>query len=215
MTDFATLTTDAQGFLRQLARNNTKGWWDDNRAIYDDRLKPAAQALIAAMTDQLATLSELPVTGKLFRPHRDVRFSKDKTPYKTHMHMLWTAQTGGRQDVAFFFGIDTDGVRAGGGIMGFDKPVLDDWRLFVDQDHKRILAITDGLASRGFSFWEPALKRVPQGYAPDHPAATLLRMKGCVALQDIGATPRLPQDLSTAFKDLWPLNQLLIQIVEA
>lgn len=211
MSDFANLIPDARAFYRQLAQNNTKVWWDENRATYDTNLKPAALELISQVTDQLADLTGLPIKGKLFRPHRDVRFSKDKTPYKTHLHMLWTVQTGARQDVAFFFGIGLDDVRAGGGIMGFDKPVLEDWRLFVDQDHKRILKITEGLKYEGFEFWEPALKRVPSAYNKDHPAGELLRMKGCVAFKDIAEIT----DLNSAFKTVWPLNQLLIQIVEA
>jgi len=211
MPDFATLVPDAQKFLGQLAQNNNKAWWDDHKDTYTKQLKVPALDLIAQVKDQLAKLTELPVKGKLFRPHRDVRFSKDKTPYKTHLHMLWTAETGARQDVAFFFGIDRDDVRAGGGIMGFDKPVLEDWRLFVDQDHKRILKITDGLRAKGFHFWEPALKRVPPAYDKDHPASELLRMKGCVAFKSITS----PKGIAHTFKTLWPLNQLLIQIVEA
>jgi uncharacterized protein (TIGR02453 family) len=211
MSDFATLVPDARKFLSALAQNNNKAWWDENKPTYEAKLKKPALALIDDVSVQLAALTDLPIKGKLFRPHRDVRFSKDKTPYKTHLHMLWTAQTGARQDVAFFFGIGLDDVRAGGGIMGFDKAVLEDWRLFVDQDHKRILKITDGLKAKGFGFWEPALKRIPPGYDKDHPAGALLRMKGCVAFKDISGPGALP----ATFKTFWPLNQLLIQIVEA
>ena len=215
MPDFATLIPDARAFLGQLAENNNKAWWEDNKATYVSQLKTPALALIDEVSTQLAAMTDLPVKGKLFRPHRDVRFSKDKTPYKTHLHMLWTAQTGARQDVAFFFGIGLDDVRAGGGVMGFEKDVLADWRLFVDQDHKRILKITNGLRDKGFGFWEPALKRVPSPFDKDHPAAELLRMKGCVAFKDLKPGKSLARDLDATFQDFWPLNQLLIQIVEA
>lgn len=215
MMNFSTLIPDAQRFYEVLAQNNRKEWWDENRRTYDNTLKPAAVDLLTQIGPQLEKLTDLPVKGKLFRPHRDVRFSKDKTPYKTHLHLLWTAQTGGRQDVAFFFGIGRDYVSAGGGIMGFDRPVLEDWRLFVDQDHKRILKITDGLQSKGFTFREPALKRVPPAYDKDHPASTLLRMKGCIASKELGQNGAVEANLTAAFEGLWPLNQLLVQIVEA
>lgn len=215
MPEFATLIADTRQFLGDLAQNNRKDWWQENKTTYDTKLKAPALALIAQLTPKLAELTDLNVKGKLFRPHRDVRFSKDKTPYNTHLHVLWMAETGGRQDVAFFFGIGLDYVTAGGGIMGFDKPVLEDWRLFVDQDHGRILKITEGLISSGYGFRAPALKRVPPAYDKDHPAGHLLRMKGCVASKELGAATDITNDLMGAFKGLLPLNQLLIQIVEA
>jgi len=109
-----------------------------------------------------------------------------------------------------------DYITAGAGLMGFDKPVLADWRKFVDLDTKRIQGIIKGVTDKGYTLREPALKRVPTAYPKDHPAADLLRMKGLVASGEIApGTTDIPKALTAAFKDLWPINALLIQISEA
>ncbi|MCO4849216.1 MAG: DUF2461 domain-containing protein [Yoonia sp.] len=209
------LIQTAQVFYKDLAANNTKAWWDAHRGTYDDVLKPAALALMGDLAPAISDVADMPVKLKLFRPHRDVRFSKDKTPYKTHLHMMWTLNGDGRQNPVFFFGIGEDYVTVGSGMMGFDKPVLEDWRKFVDLDAKRIIGIVDGVTTDGFRLRDPALKRVPAAYPADHPAAHLLRMKGCVASKDIGQPADLHDAILNACKQVAPLTALLVQIAEA
>jgi len=211
MTD--TLIKDAQSFLRTLTQNNTKDWWEDNKATYTEKLKTPALALLDALTPQLADVCGDPVKPKLFRPHRDVRFSKDKTPYKTYLHMLWTPQTGGRADPAYFFGINTDSVTIGTGMMGFDKDVLADWRKMVDLDGKRISGIVDDLKAQGFDHWgDPPLKRVPKPWDADHPHADLLRRKTCVMTRPLTEYGPLQDTLMDAFKTANPLTKMLTGI---
>ena len=209
------IITTARSFYSQLAANNKKDWWDENRGTYDEVLKPFALSYLDDLAPKISEISETPVKTKLFRPHRDVRFSKDKTPYKTHLHMMWRLETEAPQSPVFFFGIGLDYVTAGAGMMGFEKPVLENWRQFADLDHKRLLPIFDDLTSKGFNFREPALKRVPNAYDKDHPAGMLLRMKGVMASKDIGTPKDLESATMTTFKELWPLAALLIQVAEA
>ncbi len=215
MSEFDNLIGDARSFLSALAQNNTRDWWQENKATYDAKLKAPSLALLDAMAPKIAALSDLEVTGKLFRPHRDVRFSKDKTPYNTHLHMMWTLATGARQDMVFFFGVGLDYVSAGAGTMGFEKDVLSDWRKFVDLDTDRMMAIVADVEAKGGRLREPALKRVPSPYDKDHRAERLLRMKGVVASKEISETGPLEPALLSAFEDLWPLNALLISVAEA
>ena len=210
---FQGLIDTAQNFYRELDRNNSKQWWADNRAVYDDDLKPQATDMLASLSPRISDLVDAPVTSKLFRPHRDVRFSKDKTPYKTHLHMMWQIVDGqSRQSPVYFFGIGIDYVTVGTGIMAFDKSVLDDWRKFVDLDQMRVGEITKALKDDGFAFREPDLKRVPPPYPSDHPLSELLRMKGCVASRDIGSPPRLDDAVISAMTQATPLTQLLLQV---
>lgn len=209
------LRTTARAFFSRLNKDNTKVWWQAHKPQYDTTLKAPALALLDTLAPQLSDLTSHAVTPKLFRPHRDVRFSKDKTPYNTHLHMMWALQTDAPQSPVYFFGIGLDYVTAGAGIMGFDKPVLENWRKFVDLDTDRILAITDDLIARGYVFREPALKRVPPAYDKDHIAAHLLRMKGVVASCDIADAADIEEELMAAFESLWPLNALLLQVAEA
>lgn len=113
---FATLISDSRAFLNALADNNTKDWFNDNKPTYEAQLRAPALALLDTMAASLEKQSGQVPSTKLFRPHRDVRFSKDKTPYHLHLHMLWSTPP-----VGYFFGIGRDYLSVGGGIMGFDK----------------------------------------------------------------------------------------------
>lgn len=212
------LIATAQPFYAALQAHNSRDWWQQNRATYDDRIKPAASALLDDLTPRLAALTGEAIRPKLFRPHRDVRFSKDKRPYKTHLHMMWSVAAEGRQDPAFFFGIDVASVFVGFGITGFDRPVLDDWRKLVDLDAARIGGIIAAAERQGFRLWEPALKRVPPPYGADHPMGRLLRMKGLVATRPLATRPLarpgpLPDRLMATFTDAMPVMAFLLSLV--
>ena len=214
MAAYDTLITDTRSFLSELAANNNRDWWQAHKDTYDSKLKAPALAMLDELNAPLAALTDAPVTSKLFRPHRDVRFSKDKTPYNTHLHMMWEVGAGLTQNPVFFFGIGLDYVTAGAGRMGFDKPLLENWRQMVDLDTDRILRVVGQVESAGFPLREPELKRVPSPYDQDHPAARLLRMKGCVASGPVPEGP-LTERVMDCFRTLWPLNALLISIAEA
>lgn len=215
MTTHETLIADARAFLPKLAANNTRDWWQDNKATYDDQLKAPALALLDDLCAPLSKLTDTNVKPKLFRPHRDVRFSKDKTPYNTHLHMMWQVDAGAPQNPVFFFGIGLDYVTTGAGMIGFDKPMLLNWRKMVDLDTTRILGIVGDTENQGFTLREPDLKRVPPPFDKDHPAGHLLRMKGVTASQQIAGKGPLRDQILAACRHLWPLNELLISIAEA
>ena len=211
--DYDRMIETARTFYAALAQSNTKEWWDDHRETYDTILKPSAEALLHDITPLLAKRTGVKIEEKLFRPNRDVRFSKDKTPYKTHIHMMWTMKTGGRQEPVFFFGVSPDYVTVGGGLKTFDKAVLDDWRKMVDLDGDRIGEIIAALVKKGFVLDEPDLKRVPQPYAADHPLAEHLKRKGMVARRSLGLGP-IPEAIMVAFDALAPFNTMLADIAE-
>lgn len=205
----------AQRFYAELDDNNTKQWWQDNKPTYDTQLKAPALDLLAAMSEPLAHLCDAPIKSKLFRPYRDVRFSKDKTPYQTHLHMMWQIEGDAPQNPVFFFGIGIDYVTLGGGMMGFEPAMLKNWRQMLDLDSDRLLATFAGLERNGFGFREPALKRVPPPYGADHIAGPYLRMKGLVASKPVPDAGPLEAALLDGFAQLWPLNAQLISIAEA
>jgi uncharacterized protein (TIGR02453 family) len=215
MTQFDPMIANAQAFLLDLNANNTRDWWQEHKAIYDAKLKTPAIGLMDALCAPLQRLTGVSVVPKLFRPHRDVRFSKNKTPYNTHLHMMWQVASEAPQNPVFFFGIGLDYVTTGAGMMEFDKPVLNNWRKMVDLDTDRISGIVTGIETQGFSLREPALKRVPSPFEADHPAARLLRMKGVVASRELTGNGTLQKRLEDGFTALWPLNNLLISIAEA
>lgn len=203
---FDTFIPDARRFLGALSRNNRRDWFRDHKARYDAELKAPAEHLLAALAGPLGALSGEAVSTKLFRPQRDVRFSKDKTPYHTHLHMLWTLPSG----PGWFFGIAPDYVTAGAGMMRFDKDQLPRYRAAVDGDAgDELAAILGGLGGR---MDPPELKRVPAPFDKDHPRGDLLRRKSLVTWQD-GLEARLEGDLPGAlgvvFEGFQPLVRWL------
>jgi len=209
--DYDRMIDTARAFYAALTDNNSKDWWDENRETYDNLLKPSAQHLLHDIAPLLAKRTGEKIEEKLFRPNHDVRFSKDKTPYKTHLHVMWTMKTGGRQEPVFFFGVSPDYVTVGGGLMGFNKAVLDDWRKMVDLDGDRIGGIVAALADKGFVMDDPDLKRVPQPYPADHPHADLLRRKGMVARRSLGLGP-VAEAIMVGFDALTTFNTMLADI---
>ena len=159
---FATLISDSRAFLNALADSNTKDWFNENKPTYETQLKAPALALLDTVAASLEKQTGQVPTTKLFRPHRDVRFSKDKTPYHLHLHMLWSTPP-----VGYFFGIGRDYLSVGGGMMGFDKDQMTHWHAAVDGPKGAQLsdAIAD-LKAQGARMDDPAPNTV---HAPLHP----------------------------------------------
>ncbi|SLN57257.1 hypothetical protein TRL7639_03097 [Falsiruegeria litorea R37] len=178
---FSQLVPEARAFLSELAQNNTRQWFNENKSRYEQQLKTPAQHLL----EQIAARVGGGVTTKLFRPQRDIRFSKDKTPYNTHLHMLWMMPGDGTRP-ALFFGIGLEYVSVGGGIMGFDKTALIRWRAGVDGPLGANLSdAIHALTGEGFRLSDPELKRLPAAYDKDHPRGDLLRRKSLTLWNDL------------------------------
>lgn len=206
---FATLISDSRIFLATLADNNTKDWFSENKPTYEAQLKTPALALLDTVAAALERQTGQVPSTKLFRPHRDVRFSKDKTPYHLHLHMLWSTPPTG-----FFFGIGRDYLSVGGGIMGLDKDKLTRWRAAVDgATGAKIATALDELQASGARMDDAELKRVPAPYDKDHPQAALLKRKSCTVWFDFEESEitkgGLVSHIETAFQKLQPLNELL------
>ncbi len=204
--DPSRLLADSRAFLSELAANNSREWFQANKGRYDARLKRPAERLLADVGDWLAGQVGTAPRRKLFRPHRDLRFSEDKTPYHTHLHMMWSLPDGR----AWMLGISTDYATAGAGVMQFDGRQLELWRQAVSGPEGANLAAL--VAQNGWRVDDPALKRVPAPYPADHPQEELLRRKGFVAWQD-GLETELSTDpqtaLTTRFQAFAPLMDLL------
>ena len=176
--DLKRLMPDARAFLTELAAHNDRDWFNIHKAEYDSLLKRPAEKLLADVARWMEMEQGHTVRTKLFRPHRDVRFSEDKTPYHTHLHMMWS-RTDGR---AWMLGISPAYATFGAGVMGFEPSQLDRYRAAVAGPDGETLA--EMIEDHGWRIDPPALKRVPPPYPADHPRAALLRQKGLVAWRD-------------------------------
>lgn len=212
--DFPGFPRDAQPFLADLAAHNDRDWFAAHRATYETAIKAPAEAFVAAMVPIFSELAGRPVSGKVFRIHRDVRFSKDKRPYNAHLHIGF-APVGGTSPKAggsgFYFGLEPDRLALGAGAFELPPAGVDAWRAAVAEGGEEIAAIVADLAAQGFRLEGPELKRVPAPYPADHPRADLLRRKGITAWRDITdpgvvAGPALVRECEETFARLAPLH---------
>ena len=119
---------EAMSFLAGLRDNNDRDWFTAHRATYDRAIKGAGEHLLAALEPALSELIGRPVSGKIFRIHRDVRFSKDKRPYNAHLHIAFPARVGEMTACGYFFALEPERVVVGAGGFDFSGPVLDAYR---------------------------------------------------------------------------------------
>ena len=167
------------------------------------------------MTGELEKLTGLDHVSKIFRVHRDVRFSKDKTPYKAHLHILFRPRDsgdGGLGMPAWFFGLEPDKLVLGAGVFGFEKAALDAYRKRIaGPEGKRLATAISKLQRKDFRLRDPELKRVPQGYPQDHERADLLRQKGLTIWVDHGGgtaaavAPKLIPSCAGMYRQMKPV----------
>jgi uncharacterized protein (TIGR02453 family) len=180
-------------FLADLAANNNREWFQANKNTYQEQLLKPAQRFVLALGERLQEISSTirydtatNGTGSLMRIYRDVRFSKDKTPYKTNISMsFWQGPGKKTAHPGFFIRFEVGGGGIFVGQHGFAGPVLAAYRDAVD-DEKMGQELEDALAlvkSRGdFEIGGAHFKRVPRGYDADQPRANLLKYNGLWAL---------------------------------
>jgi uncharacterized protein (TIGR02453 family) len=203
--DTANLIEDAQSFLAELAQNNSRDWFAENKIRYDTQLKRPAELLVAQVARWLED-REGQIRGKLFRPQRDVRFSEDKTPYHVHLHMMWSRADGR----VWMFGVSPSYVTAGTGVMSFDAQRLEAYRTAVAEAPGEDLA--QMLEAIGGRMDPPELKRVPSPWAGDHQRGELLRRKGLLVWDDTLAkaeTADLRAALQDSFARMQPVQDWL------
>jgi uncharacterized protein (TIGR02453 family) len=184
------LTRDTVEFLAGLRANNDRGWFEAHRADYQAFVKHPGEAFAGALADGLEAMTSEAHRYRIFRIHRDVRFSKDKTPYNAHLHISLSPGAGCSEGVpAWMFGIEPDRLTLGAGIFTFAAAQLEAWRSRVAAcEGEEIARMLDGLEAAGVRIGEPELKRVPAPYPSDHPHASLLRRKGLTAWTDSADT---------------------------
>jgi uncharacterized protein (TIGR02453 family) len=188
-------------FLNELAANNRRDWFEQNRSRYEDDVRTPALDFIAHMAPRLAAISPhftaIPRTqgGSLMRVFRDTRFSRDKTPYKTNIGIHFRHEAG--RDVhapGFYMHIAPEQVFLAVGIWHPDAPALARIRTEIARYPRRWLAVRDDASfGRSFALSGNSLVRVPRGFDAAHPMAMDLRRKDF-----IGICPMLPESVIEA-----------------
>jgi uncharacterized protein (TIGR02453 family) len=214
-------------FLKELRKNNNKPWFDNHREKYLSAkidFENFVGVLLASTSPFDKDLKELQVKNTTFRINRDIRFSKDKTPYKTNMGA--SLNKGGKKSIfaGYYFHLEPGGKSfAGGGLWMPMPPELKKLRQEIDYCFPEFNKI---ITSSAFTTQYPGLEmnegqmlvNVPKGYDKENAAASFLKLKSFVATRDIPDTlltsPALAKEVTLAFKALMPLVKFMNRPME-
>lgn len=172
---FTGFPPEALAFYEGLVADNSKAYWDAHRDVYEECVREPMELLIAELAPEFGA-------AKVFRPYRDVRFSRDKSPYKTAQAALATED--GRTMGHRYVEIGATGLRLGGGRYHLERDELAKVRRAIDHDlHGRALErIKDELERADIRYVPPDLKTAPRGFPRDHPRIDLLRRRRHAAI---------------------------------
>ena len=222
----AYFTPASFAFLEALRRNNRRDWFEDHRERYEALVREPALRLIADMAEPLAAISPhitavaRKVGGSLFRVHRDTRFSKDKTPYKTHIGIRFAhAQARSVHAPMFYLHIDADGSFVGGGLWRPDGKQLQAIRTYIRANPAGWTRAAHAEAlQRQFRWGGSSLRRPPHGVDPGHPLIEDLKRKDFVASRPIEdavlTSERLTARLIRDYRQLAPLLEYLCDALD-
>lgn len=181
--EFSGFGEHAVEFYDGLLADNTKAYWEDNVEVYREHVRGPMEVLLAELTPEFggAPGGEFG-EPKVFRPYRDVRFARDKTPYKTHCGGVIER---GRGAGAYYVEVSSAGLRTGGGCFHLQPDQLARFRQAVDTEvHGPALEkILAELRETGWTIAGDALRTKPRGYAADHPRLDLLKYRSVYAVR--------------------------------
>jgi uncharacterized protein (TIGR02453 family) len=170
----------ALDFYDDLEMDNTKSFWTAHKEIYERDVKAPMTALVAALEPEFGK-------AKVFRPYRDVRFAKDKTPFKTHQGAFVPSGP----STGWYVQVAADGVRVGVGFYEASSTRLAGIRAAIAEDRrgKQLSRIIATMTRKGWELGGETLKTSPRGYDADHPRIELLRHKSMTLGKSYGFEP--------------------------
>jgi uncharacterized protein (TIGR02453 family) len=213
-------------FLKQLKRNNNREWFAKNKDRYETVIREPSLAFIGAFQPYLDQISPAflavpkKVGGSLMRVHRDTRFAKDKTPYKTNVGIQFRHELG--KDVhapGFYIHMDPNECFLGAGIWHPESDALQKIRLAIDTQPTKWTRARDNKRFRdNYTLAGDSLKTVPRGYDEAHPLIADLRRKDFIAVRNLAPDDVVSADfsklVSNAFRAASPLMQFLCDALQ-
>lgn len=206
---FTGIPAAALDFYEDLAADNSKAFWTAHKDVYDSAVKAPMTALMAELEPEFGE-------AKIFRPFRDVRFSKDKTPYKTAQGAVVRTGSG----AGYYVQIDASGLYLGGGFYSGGPEQVARFRAAVDEEVRgaELIAILEKLRKAKFTVGGDQLKTKPKGYEADHPRIDLLRHKSLVVSKSVGCpewlhTKRAAAEVRKSWEAIRPLVEWLSAVV--
>ena len=214
-------------FFEELKHHNNRAWFQDHKAAYERDVVAQMLAFIEAMGPRLSEISEQYTAiakksgGSMFRIYRDIRFSRDKTPYKTHAACQFRHVMGRDAHApGFYVHLEPDRIAVGGGIWQPPSRYLTRIReTIADSPAAWGKIIGDSELTRRFGgIHGDCLKRAPRGYDPSHPHIADLRRKSFFLMQPIGreaaALPSFVDETAAAFRAADPLMRFICHALD-
>ncbi|MGH8960597.1 MAG: DUF2461 domain-containing protein [Jatrophihabitantaceae bacterium] len=199
---FTGIPIAALDFYEDLEADNTKAFWTAHKNVYEESVRAPVEALAAALTPEFGA-------AKFFRPYRDVRFAKDKTPYKTHQG-VWFG------DSSLYLHVSAAGLFVAGGYWDTSSAQVDRLRRAVADEvvGAQLERALSAVRANKLAVGGTQLTRVPSGYEKDHPRADLLRYKTMTASREFGcpawlSTKRTRAEIVKAWHAIGPLTSWL------
>ena len=202
---FTGIPLAALDFYEDLEADNSKSFWTAHKHVYDAQVRRPIELLTAALAPEFGS-------AKIFRPYRDVRFAKDRTPYKTSQGAVVEAPGAG----ALYLQIEAGRLLVAGGMWHLASDQVQRFRRAIDDDvpGRALERVLSALVAAGMTVGGDELTRVPAGFAKDHSRAALLRRKSLTAGRQFGCpdwltTPEALSEVAAAWRTLAPLNDWL------
>jgi uncharacterized protein (TIGR02453 family) len=223
-TTFAGMPDEGLAFLEDLEEHNSKEFFDPRRRVFTEQVQAPFVALVEAATARLRRT--VPGLGKpkVFRIYRDLRFSKDKTPYKTSMSASVPIRPPGEEDGAgvdtgFYVNVGPAGLYVASGLYHPERPALDRVRAAIADPELggELEVILRRAAAKHLEPWLDPLQRMPKPWPADHPRAELLKARSLVLNRQHERAPwlltaELLDRLVADWKAMVPFNRWLARV---
>lgn len=212
-------------FLKELEKNNSKEWFEKNRTTWENYILAPNKAFIEDMGETLQilvpTIKALPkVSGSLFKIYRDTRFSKNKTPMKDKIGLLFWQGLGHRmQSSSFYMHYTKERYFIASGIRAFKNPMLKTYRNYIKNDKNResLHFILEKLKQKGYESTHPKFKRVPRDFSGDESYLYLTKFDSVFAskeyeIDEIFFSAELLDRLFKIYEDMFDLQQWVYEM---
>lgn len=223
---FSGFKKEAQTFLKELKVNNNREWFAENKSRYEDVILEPALEFVTAIERPLKRVSPHFTAiakrsgGSIMRVYRDIRFSKDKSPYKPYVGIHFRHESGKDAHApGFYFHIDTNEVFLGSGIWQPEPSILEQIRFHIDDESKRWIKILNSKSlTQRFELSGASLKRPPKGYDASHPLVEHLKRKDHFVISNLTkaefTSPKLVDTVIERFKIAKPYLQFLCDAIK-
>lgn len=216
---FSGFSPDALSFLRALKRNNRREWFQPRKEKYEALIKAPMCELVECLNHEFARFAPQYITPPqkaVYRIYRDTRFSKDKTPYKTHISGIFPRSNAiKREGAVFYFHFTEKELLMFGGVWGPERDELLAYRTLIQESHEELAEILRApkLRKAFGGLQGEQLSRMPKGFPVDHPAEGLLRQRQWYLEDTIEAkvicSSKLPQELAKRFELMAPFVEFM------